>query len=233
LRFLKNGCLDFETIDIYNPAGGNGPAWFLYALFFIKIFVCILTRYKIGGAVLFCVALFIGFVGYKLQLPFYVDEAFVGFPLYVTGKFLYGFLRRFFNWSLLTISVGAIFLFLFGYLSYYIVPVGTGSFYYPYYILALFCIMLCFPMILYLSEKIVNNSFLCNLFCSLGNKSLGIMLLHAPMCHTVAVILNRMFVVGSIPWIITFLFAYVIVVALSYYLTIWILKYIPILLGKI
>ena len=66
----------------------------------------------------------------------------------------------------------------------------------------------------------------------LGKHSLGIMLLHSPMCHTSAVILNRIFQKGSLSWIICFLIVYVIIAVLSYWGCKLIEQKCPILLGK-
>ena len=66
----------------------------------------------------------------------------------------------------------------------------------------------------------------------LGKRSLGIMLLHSPMCHTAAVILNRIFEKGSLMWILSFLLIYFVIVALSYWLTCIIERYCPMMLGK-
>ena len=66
----------------------------------------------------------------------------------------------------------------------------------------------------------------------IGQHSLGIMLLHAPMCHTAAVVLNRVLVVGSLPWTVCFLVAYVAIVAFAYALTVVIERHCPVLLGN-
>lgn len=99
--------------------------------------------------------------------------------------------------------------------------------YAPFYLIALLAMVLAFFPFLYLSGRLHGQKWLE----SMGQHSLGVMLLHAPMCHTVAVILNRVFVPGAF-WIVCFLFAYVAVVALSYWLTVAIEKYCPVLLGK-
>ena len=88
--------------------------------------------------------------------------------------------------------------------------------------------LLCFVPFLFISEKLQNQKWLV----SLGQHSLGIMLLHAPMCHTAAVILNRVFEPASLYWIVSFLIAYVCIVFVSYWGTVLIERYIPIMLGK-
>lgn len=51
------------------------------------------------------------------------------------------------------------------------------------------------------------------------------------MCHTAAATLNRLFCKGSTVWCLCFLVAYVAIVALSYFLTVAIKRYAPILFG--
>ena len=52
------------------------------------------------------------------------------------------------------------------------------------------------------------------------------------MCHTAAVVLNRVLEPGSTAWIACFLVAYVAIVFVAYWATVVIEKYVPVLLGK-
>jgi len=85
-----------------------------------------------------------------------------------------------------------------------------------------------FSPVLYVSRIIEDASLLQKI----GQRSLGIMLIHSPICHTFAVILNRMFERGSVMWISSFLFCYLLTAFISYILTVYIEKYCPILMGK-
>ena len=58
------------------------------------------------------------------------------------------------------------------------------------------------------------------------------MLLHSPMCHTAAVVLNRVFEPSSTAWIACFLVVYAAIVFVAYWCTAMIEKHVPVLLGK-
>ncbi len=109
---------------------------------------------------------------------------------------------------------------------YAIVPVNNGNCH-PAYLPAFVAIVGVFPVMLWLSAKLRAVGWLS----AIGRQSLGIMLLHAPMCHTAAASLNRLFIKGSTVWCLCFLVAYVAIVALSYWLTILIRKHTPVLFG--
>lgn len=149
-------------------------------------------------------------------------------PFYLAGKWTYPYVRRVTdNTWVLCAGVGCLMLFLSGCVSFYITPTGGHS-YSPFYLLAWVCTLLLFPLVFRTMTFIRQPRGLC----AIGRHSLGIMLTHAPMCHTAAVVLNRVFEKGSTPWIICFLLAYACIVALSYALTLAIERYCPLLLGK-
>lgn len=161
-------------------------------------------------------------------MPLLLDEGCAALPLYVAGKYAYPWIRKWLG-SKLLLAAGVVAFGLFScqYASFVIVPQGNGQ-YAPCYLLALLAMVLAFYPFLFVSEKLQGQRWLD----SLGRHSLGIMLLHAPMCHTAAVVLNRVFVVGSLAWTLCFLVAYVAIVALSYGLALVIERYCPVLLGK-
>lgn len=169
-----------------------------------------------------------GYLGVKINLPLFFDEGCAAFPLYITGKYMYPYLSKILsNFYLVILGVVALGAFVLHKVSFTIVPISNGD-YAPSYLLAIGLLVLCFLPFLWFSARCVRFSWLSHI----GQVSLGIMLLHAPMCHTAAVVLNRVFEVGSPVWILCFLVAYIIIVALSYSLTKIIEKYCPILLGK-
>ena len=176
-----------------------------------------------GGA-----SLIIGYWGMNHNMPLLFDEGCAALPLYVAGKYMYPHMKRLLA-SRLLLFVGIISLLIYccKYCSFTIVPQANGL-YAPFYLGALLSMVLVFFPFLYVSGKLQSQKWLDNI----GQHSLGIMLLHAPMCHTAAVVLNRIFVVGSLPWIGCFLVAYVAIVVLAYWLTVVIERYSPVLLGK-
>lgn len=87
-------------------------------------------------------------------------------------------------------------------------------------------IIMVFPIVLFLCSKLTRVGWLK----AIGRQTLGILVVHAPMCHTVAAALNRLFTRGSVEWCALFLIAYVAIVALSYGLTVIIRRRLPVLL---
>lgn len=161
-------------------------------------------------------------------MPLLLDEGMAALPLYYTGKLLYPQLKNIYA-NILLIATGLVALsaFLTHYVYYTIVPLNNGC-YAPCYIIAIMSVMLVFVPVLCLSDKMKTNKALQKI----GNHSLGIMLLHAPMCHTAAVILNRVFDKGSLIWTVCFLAAYILIVITSYYFAVMIERCCPALLGK-
>lgn len=228
LGYAKDRSWGENPFSLYNMTGGNGPAWFLFALLYAKVLTWGMIRIKLPKFVLWGGSLLIGYAGMNINMPLLFDEGCAALPFYVTGKLAYPYLREIMeNKGLLVAGIIALCLYLWHLVSFMIVPQSNGNFA-PYYLVALGLMLLCFVPFLFISEKLQNQKWLV----SLGQHSLGIMLLHAPMCHTAAVILNRVFEPASLYWIVSFLIAYVGIVWISYLSTILIERYVPLLLGK-
>lgn len=228
LGYAKDRSWGENPFSLYNMTGGNGPAWFLFALLYAKILIWGLMKIKMPKFALWGGSLLIGYAGMNINIPLLFDEGCAALPLYVTGKLAYPYLREIMeNKGLLVAGFIALCLYLWHLVSFMIVPQSNGNFT-PYYLVALGLMLLCFVPFLFISEKLQNQKWLV----SLGQHSLGIMLLHAPMCHTAAVILNRVFEPASLYWIVSFLIVYVFIVFVSYWGTVLIERYIPIMLGK-
>lgn len=228
LGYAKDRSWGENPFSLYNMTGGNGPAWFLFALLYAKVLTWGMIKIKLPKFVLWGGSLLIGYVGMNINMPLLFDEGCAALPFYVTGKLAYPYLREIMeNKGLLVAGIIALCLYLWLLVSFMIVPQSNGNFA-PYYLVALGLMLLCFVPFLFISEKLQNQKWLV----SLGQHSLGIMLLHAPMCHTAAVILNRVFEPASLYWIVSFLIAYVCIVFVSYWGTVLIERYIPIMLGK-
>ena len=228
LGYAKDRSWGENPFSLYNMTGGNGPAWFLFALLYAKVLTWGMIRIKLPKFVLWGGSLLIGYAGMNINMPLLFDEGCAALPFYVTGKLAYPYLREIMeNKGLLVAGIIALCLYLWLLVSFMIVPQSNGNFA-PYYLVALGLMLLCFVPFLFISEKLQNQKWLV----SLGQHSLGIMLLHAPMCHTAAVILNRVFEPASLYWIVSFLIAYVCIVFVSYWGTVLIERYIPIMLGK-
>lgn len=226
LTYLKSGEVNF-VFDVYSPCHYDGPAWFLLSLFFTKAIIWGLIRTKLSQYLLLTICLGIGYLGSMYQMPLNLDEALAAAPLYYCGKLLYPKLKElvYNRWIALA---GLITLFVFLFTPYYYNIGPSNPLFRPYYLLSIGGAFLVFFLILYVS-RLLNNVKCLQVY---GEKTLGVMLIHSLMCHTVAVVLNRVFEAGTNAWIVCFLIAYVVIVVLSYYLTIMIGKYCPILFGK-
>lgn len=215
-------------ISIYNPCVGNGPAWFLFALFYVKIITSVLERFKINKYIYIIIIFILGYVGSTYQMPLLTDEGLAATPIYILGKKVYPDINKFKdNIYYNIIGIISILSVIMGYVYYTIVPLANGC-YTPMYIISILVIFFTFIPILSLTKYLSYVSILSEF----GKNSLGIMLLHAPMCHTAAAILNRLFEKGSTYWIICFIVAYIITVCISLFISKKIIKHCSLLYGK-
>lgn len=228
LGFLKDGSWGENPFDWYNMTGGDGPAWFLFALFYTKVLTWGVIRMKLSKFLIWGGSLLIGYCGININMPLLLDEGCAALPLYVTGKYIYPYVHKIItNKWLLIAGILSFMTYRFHGFSFSIVPISNGN-YSPYYLMALVLIFLVFLPFLFVSNKCHRMS----IFAHLGQHSLGIMLVHAPMCHTAAVVLNRIFVVGSLSWGVCSLMSYIIIVALAYWVTVMVERYCPVMFGK-
>lgn len=227
LQMIK-GETETYVFNIYNPCVDNGPTWFLFALFYVKLIVWLGEKTKLPKSLLIVVAFVLGYVGSEYQMPLLFDEGLAALPIYYTGKLVYPKIINIINNGIfLMLCSVSMLLFLFGAVYYTIVPMGNGCFT-PYYLLAVLLIIFTFIPVLWISERLTQ----VDMFQRLGRETLGIMLIHAPICHSFAVVLNRLFVKGSSLWIISFSIAYLATVAIAYFATKLISRYCPVLFGK-
>ena len=228
LGFVKSGSFGENPFTWYSIGGLNSAAWFLFALFYTKVILHLLLCLKLPKVIIGGATIVLGYLGMNVELPLFLDEGLAALPLYWVGKELYPYLKVLLakKW-LVAVGVLAICAYMLNVVSFVIVPGAKGT-YSPVYIASFIgVIFTCFP-VLYLSMKLVRLSWLKQI----GLHSLGVMLLHSPMCHTCAVILNRAFDKGSVMWICSSLIAYVLIVFVAYKLTVLIERYCPVLLGK-
>ena len=224
LSYIRTGVVEPYVFDGMNPQYGNGPAWFLIALLYVKIIIGCMVRTKLPPIVLFVCCLAIGYIGATYEMPMLIDEGMDALPLYYAGKLLFPHLRNIMNKLLVNIiGLGVLVVFM---TTHYYYNVGPGNgLYYPYYLLAIMGAILVFISILTLSKMLGNVKPLI----ALGERTLEVMLIHTLICHVTAVSLNRLFVVGSGIWICSFLIGYVFIFFVSYYLGVLLKKFIPFL----
>lgn len=228
LGYAKDRSWGDNPFNLFNMVGYNGPAWFLFALLYAKMLTWGLIKTKLPKFAIWGGSFLVGYLGINMNMPLLFDEGCAALPIYVTGKYCYPYLRKILETKwLLVAGVAALCLYFWHHVSFVIVPQTNGDFA-PFYLVALGVMFMCFVPFMFVSEKLHNQRWLI----SLGQRSLGIMLLHSPMCHTAAVVLNRVFEPGSTAWIACFLVAYAAIVFVAYWATGVIEKYVPVLLGK-
>lgn len=235
LKMLKGEPFDYQ-FDVFNPCASDGPAWFLVALFYAKALTRIFVSFRFVNGGGYFASLILAYVGMNNQLWFYIDEGLAALPLYLLGALVYPKLKQLYSpmaekekyvgRSVVILSAICYVCFSIWLPYYTIVPYGNQCS--PYYIATMFGIAMCCPCVFWVASWLREVRVL-NL---LGNKTLGIMLVHAPICHTTAAVLNRVFDKGGTMWIASFLVMYVVIVIVSYYLTCWMERYVPIMLGK-
>jgi hypothetical protein len=213
---------------LFAPTYENGPVWFLFALFYVKTIVLFLNRIHLNKYLLIGASTMMALIGMMYNLPINIDEGFVALPFYQMGGICYPLIKKISNnRTMLWIGLFFIILFVCETLTFVMLSKKTQEGI-LLILLSMAGMFLTFTPLLWVglkSEKIIWLQ-------KVGRQSLGIMLTHALLCHTFAVIVNRLFEVGSFPWIITSLFCFIAVCFISYYLSLLISKYCPILLGK-
>ncbi len=228
LHYIKEHNIDI-SFSIYDPIIANKVIWFLFALFYVKIFMWILHLLKLHIYIKLALVILIGIIGSYKDLPFLFDEGLSALPFYYIGKLYYPKYKDGQYNKIWLYVVGGVSLCMMSntWFPYVLVPYNTsyGVLLYPIFFLMT---LLSFSPILWISKKIGKQMGLYKY----GKQTLGILVLHPLFLHSFYIILNRIFVFGSTPWIITSIFVYIIVCILCYFCTIWIIRLFPILLGK-
>ena len=227
LHYIKDRTIPIE-FSLEYPLIAGRVTWFLFALFYAKCGMWVIRKCKLPFYIAFPLLFLIASLSTK-NLPFLLDEGLAALPFYYLGFILYPYIKKTKGGHVIFAILGMICILLMpmNWFPYLVVPwVISGSiFLYPVYF---GMTILSFFPILWFANRITNAAWLANY----GKQTLGILVLHPLMLHTCAVTLNRVFVPASVPWIITFLFAYIIVCVASYYLSVLIGKHCPILLGR-
>ena len=207
-----------------------GVAWFLVALFYAKILVWLFSKLKLPVYIVLLIFIAAGAFISKINIPVLVDEGIAAIPFYYLGKVIYPYLRRIRNFELTMLALLGLACMIAMRGNWFpctLVPIDI-DYHVMMYPVFFITTSLSFATIIWVSRKLANISFLADY----GTQSLGILVIHPLLLHTCAVVLNRVFIVGSALWIAFFLCAYVAVCILSYYFSVLISRHCPILLGK-
>lgn len=227
LHYLKDGIIPI-SFSIYSPLIGGGVTWFLFALFYAKCSMWLIHKLKLPVWANFLIVMTTGALASRINIPFLLDEGLTALPFYYLGRISYPYTKSDWKgepWAALAGFICLLFMPC-GWFPWVLVPCSST----PITLYPLFFLMtaLSFITVLWLCKRLTRQKWLAKY----GTQTLGILVLHPLMLHTSAVILNRIFIPGSVVWIITFLCVYVIVCVACYYCSLWITKHCPFLLGK-
>lgn len=235
LHYIKYKTIEID-FSIEQPIIANQVLWFLFALFYAKIYTFALNLLKSPLYVNIPITLILGYLASKINLPFLLDEGIAAFPFYYIGKITYHNYKKSYDRikELKILSIGLIILGIacftimpLPWYPYVLVPINTENSFGIYLIYFLIAII-SFSPLFYLTYKIGKITILANY----GTKTLGILAIHPLLLHTFYIFVNRFLDIGSTSWIVCSFFIYIIVCILSYYCTIVIERYFPILVGK-
>ena len=225
---VKNGVFSIEYLRQPSP----GVMWFLFALFYAKCGMWLIHRSKLPKWATITLLIVIGGLIPYANLPLLIGEGFTALPFYYMGSVLYPWisnnLNRLRGGALLAIlGFACLLLMPLSWFPDVLVPYSSNRPILMYPVCISMTVLSFFPF-LYIGNKIRHQTWLANY----GRHTLGILVIHPLMLHTVAITLNRLFIKGSTLWISLFLLAFIVVCALSYYCSVWISYRIPYLLGK-
>ena len=226
LHYIKDRSIEINC-SWERPLIGGGATWFLFALFYAKCFTWILSQTHISKWIVLLLSVLLGGWISRYNLPLLVDEGIGALPFYYAGKMVYPYIKT--NWEVIKwlaiIGLSCILLMPMSWFPWVLISYSEKS---PLLYPAFFLMTICsFASLLWVSKKLEKQKWLAKY----GTQTLGILVLHPLMLHTCAVILNRVLVKGSTIWIVVFICAYIIICIACYYLSLWISKHFPVLLG--
>ena len=226
LHYLKERTF-VVNFSLESPLIGGGVTWFLFALFYAKCFTWLISQIHISKWIVLPILILTGGWISQTNLPLLLDEGIAALPFYYAGKVAYPFIKS--NWNSIKwvgiIGIGCMLLMPMKWFPWVLVSYANKSpLLYPVFFLMTVC---SFASILWIARILKCQKWLANF----GTQTLGILVLHPLMLHTCAITFNRVLVKGSILWDVVFICAYIIVCFACYYLSLWISKHIPFLLG--
>lgn len=227
LRCLKNGAFSAEYLRTPSP----GVMWFLFALFYAKCGMWLIHKSRLPVWITIPLLIVLGALISRANLPLLIGEGLAALPFYYLGRVLYPWMNKTNGGGIILALIGlaCILLMPMSWFPVVLVPYSSSSlpiFMYPIYFTMT---LLAFFPFLWFSNKIKNQTWLANY----GKHTLGILVIHPLMLHTIAIFFNRRLIPGSTLWIALFLFTYIAVCILSYYCSVWINQRMPYLLGNI
>lgn len=226
LTYIKDGSFTVSA-TWEDPLVAGKVTWFLFALFYAKLLTAAVHCTHLLKPMLW-VSLVAAALVSRYDLPLLLDEGISALPFYLAGKLAYPHIKKWIQHkALVIVSLLSFALMPQAWFPYLLVSYDSDKpvFLYP---LAFLVSILSFVFFLWLGTNLRRCTWLANF----GKESLGVMLIHPILLHTTAVVLNRLFVPGSTPWIALFLLAYFAVCFLCYHLSVLCKRYCPILLGS-
>lgn len=236
LHCIDGDPIDWLEFDIDNPFAGNGPAWFLLALFYVRTTKLLFDKFLSSQLLQLIIFLILGYIGMNKSFPFYIDEFFAALPFFFGGNLIYKYLDKLLKYNSLVIIGIIMYLFVLNHDLRFWLKLANGS-YTPCYIVAYLCTLFVFIPIFKMSAIINkwNAGVLLSIKCFLsdfGQNTIGILLTHIPFCSITAIIAHRIFTKGGTEWHVLFVIAYVCILAITYNISLFLTKRVPFILGK-
>lgn len=230
LHVVKDGTLPNISFNLEHPQM-VGVMWFLFALFYAKCGMAILHKLRMPFYVGMPMSLLLAVAVSRVNLPLLLSEGLAALPFYYLGRQIYPYLNKNIEGGGVLMLVGlagvvCLFLMLHPWFPMLLVPWGSRSvLLYP--VCFMMTVLSFFPF-LWMANKLKSQQWLANY----GKQTLGILVIHPLILHTCAIGINRVFEPSSSVWIIAYLFAYVVACVASFYLSLLILRFCPMLLGR-
>lgn len=226
LQYLNKGFCIIE-FDWVSPTPTNGALWFLLALFYAKMIFYFMNKVKNHIFIVFF-SLILGYIGVNYEMPCNFNDGLMAVPFFVVGNIYYKYLNYIRdNIYLLLLGIISYILLISKKIAFEISPIEVFHYSSGYYIVCIFAILLSFLPFLKMVHYMQGG-----LFAKIGLHTMGILCIHLQICHSFAVVIRKIVPYGSDGWIILSLVSFVLIILLSYYITIFFEKKTPFVFGK-
>ena len=226
LQYFNKGFCTIE-FDWISPTPANGALWFLFALFYAKMIFYFMNKVK-NKFFIIVFSFVLGYIGVNFEMPCYFNDGLMAVPFFVVGNIYYKKSNNIINnIYLLLLGMISYILLISKRIAFEISPIEVFHYSSGYYIVCVIAVLLSFLPFLKMVHYLKGG-----LFAKIGLHTMGILCIHLQICHSFAVIVRKIVPYGSYGWIVLSLLLFVLVVLLSYNITIFLEKKIPFVFGK-
>ena len=226
LQYLNKGFCIIE-FNWDSPTPANGALWFLFALFYAKIFFYVMSKVK-NRIFIIVFSFVLGYIGVNYEMPCNFNDGMMAVPFLVVGNIYYKYLNYIRdNKYMLLLGIISYILLISKKIAFEISPIEVFHYSLGYYIVCVFAVLLSFLPFLKMVHYLKGG-----LFAKIGLHTMGILCIHLQICHSFAVVIRKIVPYGSDEWIALSLVSLVLIILLSYNITIFFEKKTPFVFGK-